>query len=103
MSQALAGTAAAVDALMAFVRCKMESPSRSTTVRGSAAVTEGCRPSVGGSIGNPARHGETLCRHRQAFPLKDGFEDKFAAFRSVEDAYFVTTSYLLTHDECFAS
>ena len=35
-------------------------------------------------------------------PLKDGFEDKFAAFRSVEDAYFVTTSYLLTHDECFA-
>jgi len=36
-------------------------------------------------------------------PLKDGFEDKFAAFRSVEDACFVTTSYrLLTHDECFA-
>ena len=70
MSQALAGTAAAVDALMAFVRCKMESPSRSTTVRGSAAVTEGCRPSVGGSIGNPARHGETLCRRRQASPKR---------------------------------
>ena len=31
MSQALTGTAAAVDALMAFVRYKMESPSRSTT------------------------------------------------------------------------